>query len=533
MNSHERLVLAQNYTPSIDESLQLYNRGLVGETAFTKMLKKGCGGDGAFAEAWKEMRFQIPGPSDLIRFAVREAFDPATIQQYDYHKEFPSTIIPWMDKQGFGQQIGIPIPAGGTDNNNRERVGNATWSDLYWWSHWELPSTGQGYEMVHRLYPNSRYGPSPDVRNGISFNEEDLAKLQKANDIPQYWRDRLTAISYQPLTRVDVQRMYLLNVLNREQVYHSFRAGGYNDENAENMTRFVDRLKAKSMGLDPSKAALGWVEKNYKRGLISDTQASERLATLGFPLEYHAAYLAKLRLDVKNAKNEAFIKAIKRDYMLGIINEEGARTAWAEFGANAEVVRDIVDTWSYEKIAGKKFLAANKNIALFLDGIITQNELVARLQNLNYDSIDITRMVSQARFKGISNRQKAIAAEIKRINTENSKRALEIAKQQKALQAEANKQQRELQKQYKDKVDAILAASTDKNLKEWFKLGLLTVKDVFVRLYLKGWAVYDIRSWFKATNKEITDEMLNAAEKEAKDEQRKLKDQKPNETKPG
>src|SRR5439155_13478403 len=107
---------------------------------------------------WKE---EIPGPSDLIRFAVREGFTPAIVTLYRYNDDFPVEIIPWMQKQGFTGDVGIPRPPGIDSQGRPLPPGNATWADLHWWAHWELPSPTQGYEMVHRLYPNSRFGPSP------------------------------------------------------------------------------------------------------------------------------------------------------------------------------------------------------------------------------------------------------------------------------------------------------------------------------------------------------------------------------------
>ena len=42
----------------------------------------------------------------------------------------------------------------------------------------------------------------------------ELDMLLRAQDVMPFWRDRLTAIAYRPLTRVDVRRMYKQGVLN-------------------------------------------------------------------------------------------------------------------------------------------------------------------------------------------------------------------------------------------------------------------------------------------------------------------------------
>ena len=55
-----------------------------------------------------------------------------------------------------------------------------------------------------------------------------------------WWRDKLEAISYNPLTRVDVRRVYKMGIIDREQVLRTYLDFGYNDEKAEWLTRFTE-----------------------------------------------------------------------------------------------------------------------------------------------------------------------------------------------------------------------------------------------------------------------------------------------------
>ncbi|GAI69295.1 unnamed protein product, partial [marine sediment metagenome] len=82
----------------------------------------------------------------------------------------------------------------------------------------------QGFEMLHR-----------DV-----ITPEQLNSLFMATDIMPWWREKLQAISYSPLTRVDVRRVFKMGIIDREQVYRTYLDLGYNEEKAEWLTSFTE-----------------------------------------------------------------------------------------------------------------------------------------------------------------------------------------------------------------------------------------------------------------------------------------------------
>lgn len=154
-------------------------------------------------ELIKELYLLIPGASDLIRMAVREAFTPDIAQKFGQYQDLPQAFIDW------GAKIGL----------------SKDWCSRYWAAHWELPSATMGFEMLHR---------------GVISNEE-LTLLLRALDVMPFWRERLIKISYNPLTRVDVRRMYQLGVINEEQVKRSYLDLGYDNQKADWLTQFTIR----------------------------------------------------------------------------------------------------------------------------------------------------------------------------------------------------------------------------------------------------------------------------------------------------
>jgi hypothetical protein len=191
----------------------------------------------------------IPGPSDLVRMAVREAFDPGLAQSLGYVSPAPGDFDLWMARQGYSKE----------------------WSDRYWWAHWDLPSVTQGFEMFHRLRGE--------------FTEDDLRQLLRVLDIPPLWHDRFIKIAYRPLTRVDVRRMYALEVLDESGVRDAYLDIGYSPENADRMTEFTKRFSAPDEDGELKEMrdmAQTTIRQGYRRGVISREEAVDYLVLSGY-----------------------------------------------------------------------------------------------------------------------------------------------------------------------------------------------------------------------------------------------------------
>lgn len=215
----------------------------------------------------KELAYPIPPVADIITMAVREAFTPEIAARFGQYEGLPAEYVEWAKKKGLSEE----------------------WATRYWASHWTLPSAQQGFEMLHR---------------GI-IDRDDLTLLLRALDIMPFWRERLIQMSYRPLTRVDVRRMYNLDILDPEAVRKAYKDLGYDDTNAEYMTRFTVRIKeeAEKREQERKERALlvrvsPWTTAQtlsfLKRGLITRERAIEELSILGYDGEHINVYLASV-----------------------------------------------------------------------------------------------------------------------------------------------------------------------------------------------------------------------------------------------
>lgn len=241
----------------------------------------------------------LPSVTDMVRFAVREVYNPAQRAALDLDAEFPDAFA------ADAERIGL----------TRETAGQ------YWAAHWELPSYEQMAQMLFRgelseaefsaglkaldyapvwrprLEAIARAIPplsdmirfavrevySPDVRQQLGLdsdfpsefvpeaalhgmaedrarqywaahwrlpsarqgyqmlwrgeiNQATLATLLRALDYPPFWRDKLQNIAYLVPGRIDLKRMLRHEIKTAAEVEAGYRRLGYAPADAKDMT---------------------------------------------------------------------------------------------------------------------------------------------------------------------------------------------------------------------------------------------------------------------------------------------------------
>ncbi len=285
------LLLKLRYAPlSIDFARECYLRGIMSEEEHDRYLDR-LGVTEKDRETLKKLYFYIPTIPDLVRMAVREAFSPEVIKRFGLHEDFPPEFAKWAKKQGLSED----------------------WAKAYWAAHWELPSLTMGYEMLHR---------------GIITMDE-LKLLMKTQDVMPYWRDKLIQLSYSPYTRVDVRRMYQLGILNREQVKKAYMDLGYDEERAENLTKFtVAGASQEERDLTKSEVLSG-----YRAKLLTAEETKEALMKMGYDEEEAAYYITLEDYKAEKQAKQDLLEATKAEYTKGVIdaNEVIKRLSAANF----------------------------------------------------------------------------------------------------------------------------------------------------------------------------------------------------------
>jgi hypothetical protein len=301
----------------------------------------------------------FPNPTDLVRFAVREVYTPAIVSKYGQMEDFPPQFLEEAKKAG--------LPEDQAKN--------------YWAAHWELPSALMGFEMMHR---------------GV-ITEEELKTLMRTLDIMPYWRDKLIEISYNPLTRVDVRRMYGMGVLNLDQVYKSYKDIGYNDENARLMTEFTAKYET-SADKELSKAE---ILDGYKRKYFSVSEATELLKTLGYDDTEVDYYLSKEEYNEYKEQKQDMLKLVEDMYKKGLVTDNEVISELAKLNMQNSEITYYLNKWAVS-LVHKTSQPEKADLKNWLQKkVISRDIFIDEMRNLGYNDNYISCYLQEVTGKGI------------------------------------------------------------------------------------------------------------------------------------
>lgn len=295
-------------------------------------------------KVYRTLASRIPPVADIITMAVREAFTPSVAARFGQYEDFPKEFARYAEQQGLSE----------------------TWSRRYWAAHWGLPSPQQGFEMLHR---------------GV-VDVGDLELLMKAQDIMPFWRDKMTAIAYRTLTRVDVRRMYELGVLDRKGVYESYKDGGYSDKNAERMTDFTEAyIKEKQ-----THSAQDDIIKAFSNRMIDRTETFDLLIRTGQTRSIADYLLDDIEYKREWDRIDAQIKGVRNLYKKGQYDQNTAIAELSKLDLPADTITLLMEQWWYEKKAiVVKTWSKAETIGFMKAKLITKDRGEAELYNMGYD----------------------------------------------------------------------------------------------------------------------------------------------------
>ncbi len=352
------LITANRKIIDVSDLRTIYYRANKTDTWLKEELSKIGYNDQAISDL-KEIFPYFPQVQDLITFAVREVYSPGIRSEYGLDDDFPSEFADQALKQGV----------------TLEQAKN------YWASHWILPSIQMGYEMLHR-----------DV-----INTDQLKTLMRTQDIMPYWREKLIDISYNPLTRVDVRRMYNTGTLGEAEVLEAYKAVGYNDKNARLMTDFTKNF------YQPAEKRLSRTDilDGYKRKFLNESEATQLLEFLGYDPDEIMFYFAKVDHKEAEEDKKEVISLVKDMYKKGIINDNEAISQLNTGGVEMAEIKYYIDKWAVSKIS-KPAKPAKEDLKAWLIGkIVSRETYVEEMRSLGYADKYINNYLLQYKQPGL------------------------------------------------------------------------------------------------------------------------------------
>ena len=277
-----------------------------------------------YVQVFKDLAYPVPPIGDMITMAVREAFTPDIAARFGQYDDYPTDLTRFAAMNGISEE----------------------WSKRYWAAHWALPSPQQGFAMFQR---------------GI-VTQEELNLLMRALDIMPFWRDKLTQLAYNPLTRVDVRRMYGLGVLSEEEVIKAYKDAGYSEENARRLKDFVvkDTIRSQS-GMSVSKIVTA-----YKNGLTDRNAAFAEVSALGVRPANVSDILERADTQLKWQQTKDAIAAVGNEYKQDIRNEQQTREALVGLRLSGDKINNLIARWKKDGISAHATLWTKADVVSML-----------------------------------------------------------------------------------------------------------------------------------------------------------------------
>ncbi len=379
-----------NQVPTVADAVDLRRKGHISEAAYAEYLRR-QGWNPTFAEQfWLASQTALPGEALVVlkwRGEITESQFASQMEILGYTKETtenfekslqfypsPSDLVLWQAKEVFEEDA---VKKYGLDDEldliNREAFYKAGMTDEqirnYWRAHWQHPSLTMIFELLHR---------------GL-LTEQDVYEYYRLVEIPPYWREKLTAISHPPYTRVDTRRMYEMGVLSREEVKRNYLDLGYDEEKAENMTEFTVAYSTQT-DRDLTRTQ---IEKAYEFGIIDEAGMIELLEKLGYDEEESLFILGLKSYAIMQDELDDKVATVKTRFRRGLITQPKALAELDKLEISStfrdKTIAEILRVKQTEFQLPSKADVAN----FFVGGLIDENQFVSYMERLGFQPPEI------------------------------------------------------------------------------------------------------------------------------------------------
>jgi hypothetical protein len=303
---------------------------------------KDQGWDDERIEVYKELAHIVPPISDMVRFADFGSFDPEIIEIWREFYDAPSWIKEPMAKAGI----------------------TGEWADKYWFSHWVQPGRYELGLMRHRGY----------------IDDQTVKNAYRTQGFSSFWQDLLLKLSYEPYTRVDVRRMYKVEVLDEAGVKKAYMDLGYDEEKAANLTEFTLKYYARSEdAVEDEEEKIRELTRSdicdgYRRGIFNPAETRDLLANLGYTPESIQFYIDREDLKKEQALKDAYAANYRRLFVIGIKDADSVKAEMVDLGFLPGEVDELLRQWYVEKLR-REARPSRSDLARFLKKEIITEEI--------------------------------------------------------------------------------------------------------------------------------------------------------------
>lgn len=406
--------------PTPDQIQIAWRRGIIDDDAYDYYMKRNNILREEDANVYFKLTEFVPGPADLVRFMVRDAFDEqvATDLQLDkdFALKFSGRAKEWAEAQGMSEDQ----------------------FKFFWRSHWQIPSYTQLTEALHRLPQDTPLPGGQGTAKAVTVDQ--VRRAIEINDMAPEWVDRLIAISYRVLSRVDARRAFEIGKLTEEELHKTYTDQGYTSDDADKLVEFARVTSLPKQAKQAGNASTAEVLQWYRDDLVPRDQAETLLVRSGVEESKVSNYLdtADLR-KVTKARKEG-IAALRKRWMTGEFNVGEATSQLNQLGVQPDRIGELLFNWSIVRDAKYKAPTVGMLCDWWTRGYITMDEFRRRCENLGYSLVDAERIVASCQGKAAERREK----EAEKLAKEAESRQRRVESDRRRMVADQKRMEKEI-----------------------------------------------------------------------------------------
>ena len=382
------VLYAGRVQPNVQQWISAWQRGLVNDEEIETKIR-GTGVLNQFeSDIFKSLMEQIPPPTDLVRFMLRDVEDPAVIDALqldaEFEEKFQGKVEEWAKGQGMPREVML----------------------RYWRAHWQSIAPGQLYTMMHRLRKDSL----DPAMAALEVTQALVEQVLGIDDVLPTWRKRLVAISYRLPRILDVAKFFNADIWGEPELLDYYQNYGYSPANAKAKTGLVKRLRQETDNKAARLLSKANLSNAFRAGVLSENEYRDGLRMIDFndtqidQSVREATLLRKIdqRKRVKNA-----IKCRFKECAIG-----NAEAVSALVNAGWDVTDALAEVTCWKQVCSAKGREAStaQLCEWYGLGLLSDAEYRSRLTKMGWSRDDVSRIIGQCDVKQTTKAAKAAKA---------------------------------------------------------------------------------------------------------------------------
>jgi len=338
----------------------------------------------------------IATPTDMVQFAVKEAFDEEVVRTFGHDAEFPGDATGPMSNSITSQFRPIaPKMANARSQGEfframHESIGiPEAIMRFQWRQHWRLPAPGQVFDMFFREV----------------VDDNVVEQYLKAQDFAPFWRERLLAIQRPLIPRRPLSQALRNGVIDAEEAERRLKMLGFSDEDSAILSEtdvrrafFRQRDRTKERILSAFRAdeisqqeSAGLLQRaGFSQDVINFELTDSVVAKRADAALVEARTIAAEADEAKDLTKSEILSAFRSS----VIDREAARASLVRVGFSAANAELLIEREQLSRLVSDRRRIMNLIRDRFFAAAIDAGTVREELGNAGLSSGEINRLVT-------------------------------------------------------------------------------------------------------------------------------------------